>query len=71
MPISRYLVERSLQADDILPDKTGAVPDGLQWEVAEAILMASQLIQNDYDAATLSTVRERVRQHINIEKLLR
>ena len=78
MPIGRYLVERALETSpepDIDSSVAGALPDDLQWELAERLLVTAAVIEARLAGtaweAEVNSIKARVRHKLQLARVLR
>lgn len=78
MPIGRYLVERALETvpePDMDSSVAGALPDDLQWELAERLLVTAAVIEARLAGtaweAEINSIKARVRHKLQLVRVLR
>lgn len=76
MPIGRYLIDRALAPE---PDNeavaANALPNDLEWELAERLLVTAAVIEARLAGtaweAEMNSIKARVRQKLDLARLLR
>ena len=78
MPIGRYLVERALETvpePDMDSSVAGALPDDLQWELAERLLVTAAVIEARLVGTAweseIATITSQIHHRIQMERLLK